>query len=556
MFNKFLIILIVSAVIPFKMNAEWVSLDKSKVSKTQPKVTILSDDNSSTVIKVELSGFNVKELYTEGKTYQSVDLFTEVFSTKPGDPELPCISKILAIPDKADISIEVLETGEIETFGNIHLQPARLSWFEGQPESSYIENFEIYNSSNVYPKDFVSVETPSVFRDFRIARVSVFPIRYLPLKKELQVASSITIRINYGNGEVLNPKTTSRKAIAPSFAKLYRSFIFNYQTVLDNFYNGNERGRDVILCIMPDQFAASFQQYADWKRQSGIDVHITKFSDIGANSNNPDIIKNHIADAYHTWEHPPTYVLIVGDNGVFPKKIVYYDYSFPNDDYFVEIDGDDHFPEMMIGRFTNQDDYCMQVMINKFLMYEKEPYINDNDWFKKGICCSNNDYESQVETKRFVAGLMMEDGNFTSVDTLMSDGNPWGGNCSMNINDIVHAINEGRSYLNYRGEGWYYGWYASCYDFFTTTVSSLNNGEQFTFVTSIGCGVAMFTANGGNCFGEEWLELGSLDEPRGACAFVGPTSNTHTAYNNQIDKGIYMGMFQEGMDTPGQALLR
>jgi len=150
----------------------------------------------------------------------------------------------------------------------------------------------------------------------------------------------------------------------------------------------------------------------------------------------------------------------------------------------------------------------------------------------------------------------VEDGQFISVDTLMSDGNSWGGNCSMDIGDIVNAINEGRSYLNYRGEGWFYGWYANCYDFYTSSVSNLNNDEKFTFVTSIGCGVAMFNSYGGNCFGEEWLQLGSLEEPRGACAFVGPTSNTHTTYNNKIDKGIYMGMFQEGMDTPGQALLR
>ena len=128
--------------------------------------------------------------------------------------------------------------------------------------------------------------------------------------------------------------------------------------------------------------------------------------------------------------------------------------------------------------------------------------------------------------------------------------------CSMDLDDVMNAINEGRSYLNYRGEGWSSGWWADCYPFNASDVSTLNNGEKFTFVTSIGCGVAMFNTGGGNCFGEEWLQLGSLTQPRGACAFVGPTSNTHTTYNNKLDKGIYVGMFQEGMDTPGQALLR
>ena len=556
--RRFLFILIVLAFVPFQMNAEWVSINKSRSEKTPPKVHILSNDNSSTVIKINISGFDLKSTFSEGKSIQVVDLLSDVFSAKAGYPELPYISKILAVPDQAAVSVEVIETGEVHTFKNIQLQAARESWFEGKAVPAYKENAAVFQSDAVYPAEFAHLDKPAVFRDFRIARLSVYPLRYSPAKKELQVISSITIKINYDSGKtkVINPRTTADKGIAPSFAKLYRSFIFNYKEVLNSRYNGEETGREKMLCIMPDEFVNSFQSYADWKRQSGTDIHVTKFSDIGANSNNSQIIKNHIADAYHNWEYPPTYVLIVGDDGVFPKKIVNYDYSFANEDYFVEIDGSDFFPEMMIGRLTNQGDYRMQVMLNKFMKYEKEPNTEDTDWFKKGICCSNNDYPSQVSTKHFTANVMLEDGGFTSVDELMSDGGMGNGDCSMNLDDIRTAINEGRSYLNYRGEGWSDGWSASCYNFNTSDVSSLNNGEKFTFVTSIGCGVAMFDETDGNCFGEEWIQLGSLTAPRGGVAFVGPTSNTHTTYNNKIDKGIYVGMFREGMDTPGEALLR
>ncbi len=553
--KNLLVVLFVFAFLPFSLKADWVSIDKNKTSNTPPNVTLLSHDNSSTIIKIDISGFEVNEFISKGKTYRTVDLLTDMFSTKPGSPELPYVAKVLAVPDQSAISFEVIETGDVQIFSDVYLPPARESWFEGKPESSYEENIEAYQSNDVFPQEYVKVDPPSIFRDFRIARVSVYPVRYLPASKELQVVSSITVRINYAPGEVVNPKTKKKTAIAPSFGKLYRSSIFNYQEVLDNQYGGKEEGHEVMLCIMPDEFEESFQIYADWKRQSGTDIHVTIFSDIGANSSNPNIIKDHIIDAYYNWDIPPTYVLIVGDDGVFPKKIVTYDYSFANEDFFVEIEGDDHFPEMMIGRFTNQGDYRMQVMINKFMLYEKTPYTADTDWFKSSTCCSNNAYASQVSTVRFTANIMMDDGGF-EVDTLMSDGNGWGGGCSMNLNDVINTIDEGRSYLNYRGEGWSSGWTASCYGFGTSDVSGLNNSEKFTFVTSIGCGVAMFDTYGGNCFGEEWVQLGSLSSPRGGVAFVGPTSNTHTTYNNRIDKGIYVGMFQEGMDTPGQALLR
>ncbi|MCF8367963.1 MAG: T9SS type A sorting domain-containing protein [Bacteroidales bacterium] len=557
MIKKLLFVFVVIALLPIEMKADWVSLDGKTSVATQPQVTIISDDNSGTVLKINISGFDLSEFNAENKTYQKVDLLSEIFTINSSLPEVPYLAKVLAIPDQAGISIDILEVGEVQTFDNIYLPPARESWYEGDPETPYFENQKVYESNDAYPSEYVMVDPPSVFRDFRIARVSIYPLRYIPGKKQLQAVSSLTVRINYGQGVVINPKTTPKKKIAPSFGKIYRSFIANYQTMLDNLYDGKEDGHEVILCIMDDSFVDAFQVYADWKRESGTDVHVTAFSDINANANNPEIIKTHITDAYNNWEYPPTYVLVVGDDGYFPKKIVTYpDYSFPSEDYFVCVAGNDYFPEMMIGRFTNQGVYRMQVMMNKFMLYEKTPYIAQTDWFKKGVCCSNNAYPSQVETKRYAASMMMDYGQFTSVDTMMSDGNGWGSGCTYHLSDILSAINDGRSYLNYRGEGWYYGWYANCYDFSPSDVSGLANGQKFTFVTSIGCGVAMFDSNGGNCFGEEWVQLGSLTEPRGGVAFLGPTSNTHTTYNNKIDKGIYTGMFMEDMDTPGQALLR
>ena len=535
--------------------AQWISIDNYSIPNSPPVVQLISDDANSTVIKVDLPGFYINEFSADGKTYQSISFDTEGITTEAGFPEIPHIAKILAIPNQGSVSVEVLETSPVQIFNGINVPPARESWEEGKPETAYLENVEAYNSDDIYPGNFARVEDPAIFRDFRIARVSIFPIRYSPSIKEIQAISSITIKINYTQGPGINPKTTPDKPIAPSFAELYRNFIFNYDEVLQRRYAGMEEGYDFMLCIMPDEFYNSFQTYANWKHKTGTYIQVTKFSEIGASGNNPTAVKNHIQNAYTTWEVPPTHVLLVGDAGIAPIKLITYDYTFAYDDYFVEVEGNDYFPEMMIGRFTNETDYRLQVMINKFMGYEKTPYVQSTDWFKKGLVCANDEYSSQIETKRFTAQQMLVNGNFTSVDS-MYNGYP----CPGNVTTIINMINQGRSYLNYRGEGWSTGWWADCFPFQTSNVTSLNNGAKLTYVTSIGCGVAMFNASGGNCFGEEWLELGTLTEPRGACAFVGPTSNTHTAYNNRIDMGIYLGMFPQSslqpvMDSPGEALL-
>ncbi len=548
--NRIILYLLIY-LLPLSSFAQWQAISNENKDKTEPLIKVLSDDKNSTVIKINISGFQLNEFTSGNELFQSVDLLSESFVNNPGDPMLPNISSIIAIPDDAEVSYEILETGVQQTFYNINLPPCRKSWFEGKPESEYLKSDKVYSSSEIFPSELVSIGTPGVFRDFRIVRFSVFPIRYIPANQELQVISSITIKINHYSGNSISPKGKSVKSIAPSFAGLYQSFILNYRSALSNLYYGNENGRDVMLCIMPDSYVSTFQPYADWKTQTGTEVHITKFSDIGAVANSATIVKNHITDAYHNWEYPPTYVLLVGDAGVCPRKTVYYDYSFANEDFFVEIDGNDYLPEMMIGRFPVNSTYDLQVLTAKAMNYEKTPYTTSTDWFKKGISCSNNEYASQISTKRYTSNVMIQDGGFTSVDTLMSN-SP----CTMDLTDVITAINNGRSFLNYRGEGWSDGWWAHCYPFSVSDVSNINNGKKLTFVTSIGCGVAMFDAGGGNCFGEEWLKLGTPSSVRGAIAFVGPTSNTHTQYNNKIDRGIYVGMFREGLETPGQALLR
>ncbi len=548
---KTFIVSIILGLVPLSMMAQWYPLNNEQSSRTAPVVQIISDDANSTVIKVDIAGFELKEFYSGNQRYQSIDLLSEGSSSLVGSPDLPYISKILAIPDKSGVSVEVIKTSGIQTIPNINLPPVRESWFEGKPETSYIEDQDMFSSADIFPNNMVSIGTPMIFRDFRVARLSVYPIRYIASKKELQVVSSITVRINYNTEKAINPKTSKTTSIAPSFAKIYESTIFNYKSALSKLGKGVKTGRDVMLCIMPDAFVNDFQVYANWKRQSGTDIHITKYSDIGATASDQTIIKNHIADAYHNWEYPPTYVLLVGDDGTLPIQIVNYDYSFASENYFVEIDGSDFLPEMMIGRFPVTTNYELNTMISKAMGYEIHPDLTSTDWFKKGVCCSNNEYVSQIDTKRYTAKVMIEDGGFSSVDTLMSNAS-----CTMDLNDVMQTLNNGRSFLNYRGEGWSYGWWASCYPFNTSDISSVNNGKKLTFFTSIGCGVAMFNASGGNCFGEEWVKLGTPSSPRGAIAFIGAASNSHTTYNNYIDKGLYVGMFREGLETPGQGLLK
>ncbi len=544
-FIIFLFLTLVSNVYPSK----WIKLDKSK--NKIPRVQIISQSETEIILEFRLPGFEKNKIYTTKEIFDMLDFEGSGRFSKVGIPDLPYISKLLAINTSGTPVAEIIEKGKPIILKNYNVAPVRKSWIEGEKETPYIKNNKFFSTNEFFPRENASFDKPGIFRNFRIARLSVYPIKYNPVTKELEVTTYLKVKITYKNDNSPNEKISANKIISPTFDRLYRSIIFNYDEAKDIYGLTTKGGSDLMLCIMPDNFYDSFQQYANWKKKTGIRIKAVKFSDIGANANDPEIIKSYISQQYFTSANPPSHVLLIGDKGVFPVKYVSYDWTFVNEDYFVEVDGDDYFPDMLIGRFTNQGDYRLRVMIDKFIKYEQLHAGDDPEWFTRAAVCSNNNYESQVKTKRFTAQVLREDGGFTVVDTLMSKpGCPYG------VEDIKEKINAGISFLNYRGEGWNDGWHASCYYFVKNDVTSLHNEMKLPFVTSIGCGVAMFDASGGNCFGETWVQLGAFDFQRGAAAFVGPTSNTHTTYNNRIDKGIYVGMFREGLEQPAEALLR
>jgi len=59
---------------------------------------------------------------------------------------------------------------------------------------------------------------------------------------------------------------------------------------------------------------------------------------------------------------------------VAPHQTISLDgWTFPYDDYFVELIGNDYFPEMFVGRFTNQASAKLRNIRNKLMNYEKAP---------------------------------------------------------------------------------------------------------------------------------------------------------------------------------------
>ncbi len=155
-------------------------------------------------------------------------------------------------------------------------------------------------------------------------------------------------------------------------------------------------------------------------------------------------------------------------------------------------------------------------------------------------------YESQQITKEQTAERLFTNLDYNTIHT-MYDWTIGGSELQVSA-----WINQGISILNYRGEGWSSGWnpgHATGWHY--DRVYALTNTNMLPVVTSIGCGVAMFSAS--ECFGHSWMVHGTPSAHKGAVAFMGPTYNTRTTINNWIDRGIYRGFCYHSITRSSQA---
>jgi hypothetical protein len=403
-----------------------------------------------------------------------------------------------------------------------------------------LHSVEALNQGQWFPQEQVSLGPPEILRDVRMASLTVFPVRAGMQTDELEITSRMVIRVDRYPGQGANPKTGPDRPIPYAYAHLYNHMLL---TPLDD---SRTVSGDHLLIVTPDSWVGNLEPMIRWKFQKGVQVSVTRFSEIGANPGNPNAVRNHIIDVYDNWTDVPDFVLFVGDETQFPIHYTYTPdpvtmfsyYSYPgniiDDNWFVCVEGNDYFPEFFQGRWVVNSAAEVDLLVTKLLLHERDLFIQDSTWYGKAVVAADYSEASMRQTKSYVKSLLFQHG-FTRVDSVFYGGSGLLSSC----------INGGRNYVNYRGSGWYYGW--AGIPFYIENVEALTNYFMLPVVTGIGCGVAKYDVSENQCFGERWMTLGTASSPRGAAGFIGPTWNTHTNYNDELDKGIYHALLDSTM---------
>ena len=358
--------------------------------------SISSRSNNATTIVHNVSGLTLEKTDREGLQGQFITLTGIHLANVAGAPDLPSGSAFVAIPNGAKPSLRLVNA-QTKIIKEVDLIPAPQPQLDNDDAKAvYEKDMNIYGKNAFYPETPYRVSEVTSVRGVEMVEVGVMPFQYNPVTKELVVYEDIELELTTEGGDGTYGDIRYR---TPEWDQILTDMLLNrdvlpkvdYGERLRKHYEEKETGCQYII-ITPDN--DEFVQLADsirfFRTEQGIPTQVFTVSQCGGN--NEQAIRNFIRNAYNDWDMPPAAVLILGDHSTDPTKGVV-SFTMNNhpggdgynpyiSDHKYAVMGNNHMPEISIGRSTGRNYYELYHMIKKDLDDERNPPTNPNFYDK------------------------------------------------------------------------------------------------------------------------------------------------------------------------------
>ena len=481
-----------------------------------------------TELTFNLPELQVEDIELDGTTYQRYTHPQAGSTRQIGYPELPTFSTTLAVPAGAHVTAEFVNV-QSETWSSTRVYPSQ-EIEDGTRRELDIAT-SVYSGRELWQPETIMVSDVATMRDFHLVTISVCPLTWNTSTGEMTARTQMTLRVHHDR------QATPPTRISRSFEPLYKAFIDNYDTIMRDVQPEYQPRCMLVVHTGNDALSQYVNQYMDWKRSIGFQVEEL----IGTGSTT---IMQYITAAYTTWENPPEYVVLIGDASGTYSIPTYYDPQDggEGDHPYACIEGNDLLPEVFVGRISigSQNDFL--TFLAKMNLHERNVYMADPTFYNHSLLVGDTGPSglSCIVTNKYVKELITAndpDHTFTEL---------YSGNPSPSLMD--QAINEGSLFFNYRGFAGVSGWGES-------NINALTNINELPNSVIITCGTGSFAS--GTSRTEAIFRVGSPSQPRGAISSIGmATIHTHTQYNNILTGGIFGGLFEDRMNTMGEAIMR
>ncbi|HOA05062.1 MAG TPA: C25 family cysteine peptidase [Candidatus Fermentibacter daniensis] len=523
------------ALIPFVMafasgeSYEWQSLGGSAGS--QPVFELVESDLGHIVADVTFPGFWLGTHPGGGRAWDKVEMPGCTPQGEVGFPELPAYPVMFALPFGTHAVVTV-ESVEYSTFQNLSILPRQPAEID-MPHAPwpFEMNDRIYEADGVtYPETWASSDNDAIWSGLHCARLLVNPFSYDAAARELRVAFSMRVRIDF-DGDALD----AAQPVTPAMQEAMSGLIVNFdQFRAATQSSGNLEGgvEYVVVCTADNQSAvAPLYELHNWL---GLRVKV----EVLPSPSNPGAIYAAITDNYETGV--TRFALIAGTHAELPS----YNYgSHVGDHHYACITGSDFLPEIALGRLTGtpaQISHQVDKIIDGYLMYAFDDLNTTGIIPSETVLAAHQEnYPGKYtqccnELAAFPYSLC--DITFTKVYP------PEGGTAQM----VSDAINSSIGTVGYRGHGdegewsWSPGWTQA-------NINALTN----TFmppVFNIACYCGRYQESG-NCLAESW-QFATC----GSSGNLAANDPSYTIPNHDYMKEIYKAIYNTGLFAVREAI--
>jgi gingipain R len=478
-----------------------------------PCFTLLSASSKKMVLRFQIENIRMKNVSTARGKAQIPLSAHGVLTQKKGAPLLPRYVAPLIIPSGTRLKIRVISTRFHDT-DNIVIAPSKRKIFRHDRLDSIPYAFgKIYDHDRFFSEKVW--DTTAIYRleGHRCQNLIVFPLAYHPIQKVLQVYDEITFEITF---QPQKDKThvVRETRVNNLFSSYFRQHFFTFPTEQKSGSATRRKARLLIICRSP--FVPLLSGYIRWKQQTGFDVMVKAVS----SRVTADSIRSCICKEYR--QKGVDYVLLAGDAAQIPSGTAA---GHPSDNFYTYVDGNDHYPDIFIGRFPAENAEQLKIMISRTLAYEKAQSA-DSQCYSKAVGIASEagpGYQNLMDYQhiRFIDSAYLSGAVHQKVTELFdgSYGPPdAAGNPDTQM--LTSAIEEGTGIINYCGHGSAIGWNTTHFD--TAAVNRLNNTGSWPFILSVSCATGDFVH--GTCFAESWLRAEKNGKPTGAVAALMPSA--------------------------------
>jgi len=551
--------------------------------------TLQNQSRSNVQINYSIDKFSITDTPINDEPMQSIILDGNILPNNEGAPNLPGSSRYIAIPEGAKASLNVLDY-RVETIQGVNIAPAPRIPLDTDKSPLHYAKGATYNENAFYPENPFQISEVTEIRGVDAVMLGLTPFQYNPVTKELRIYRDVEVEVSFegGTGEFGDTRLRSYwwdPIMQDAFLNSAALPEIDYNKHRQQVMNSTRDAGYEYLIVVPNN--PEFTQWADsikdFRQKQGILTGIVTLDEIGGNTTT--ILENYFNDAFNNWDIPPAAVLLLADYGTNAANSIVspiWDNYCASDNIYADVNNND-MPDMVFARITANNADQLEVMVSKFIHYEKNPPTSP-DFYAHPITALGWQTERWFQLcSEVVGGFWRQQGKDPlRVNAIYSGtpGNVWStttyGNTTAVVNyfgpngtDYIptspaelggwsggtptmvnNGINAGAFMLQHRDHGYEQGWGEPAYS--SSNISALNNTD-LTFVMSINCLTGKYNM-GGECFTEKFHRYTKNGENSGALGLIAASEVSYSFVNDAFVWGLFDNMYPEFMPDYGNSI--